>query len=124
MSFMPANFNVWAEIPVRNLDAAIAFYRAATGGTLSLMEMGGERVAAFATDGRGVSANLFEGEPGRAEAGPVIFLSAQGSIEEAASRAEAAGGRVLGAPVTIPPGRYVYVADPDGNRIGLFEAAA
>ncbi|WP_171060805.1 VOC family protein [Poseidonocella sp. HB161398] len=123
MSFMPKNFNVWAEIPVRDLDAAIAFYQAATGGALAMMEMGAERVAAFVTDGRGVSANLFVGEPGQAGSGPVIFLAAEGAIEAAAKRAEAAGGRVLGAPVAIPPGRYIYVADPDGNRIGLFEPA-
>ncbi len=124
MSFMPANFNVWAEIPVRNLDAAIAFYEAATGGKLSVMEMNGIREAAFVTDGRGVSANLFEGEPGSAETGPVVFLAAEGTVEQMAERAAGAGGRVLGEPVTIPPGRFIYVADPDGNRIGLFEPAA
>ncbi|WP_201742047.1 VOC family protein [Mangrovicoccus ximenensis] len=121
---MPADFNVWAGIPVRNLDAAIAFCRAAAGSTLAVTEMGGSRVAAFAAEGHGVPANLLAGEPGMAGTGTVIFLAADGSIGAAADRVETAGGRVLGAPVMVPPGRYTHVADPDGDRIGLFEVAA
>jgi len=125
MSFVPKNFAVWAEIPVRDLDAGIAFYTAVTGGEVMKTQMGPEPVAVFVTAERGqsVSANLFVGEPGPADSGPVVFLAVAGPVEAAAERAAAAGGRVLGDPVAIPPGRYVYVADPDGNRIGLFEPA-
>ncbi len=36
-----------------------------------------------------------------------------------------AGGTVLPMPpISIPPGRFVYAQDPDGNSIGLFEPAA
>ena len=35
-----------------------------------------------------------------------------------------AGGTVLPMPpVTIPPGRFVYATDLDGNSFGLFEPA-
>ena len=30
------------------------------------------------------------------------------------------GGKVVSEIVTIPPGRFAYCTDPDGNRIGLF----
>ncbi|SFD06497.1 VOC family protein [Tropicimonas isoalkanivorans] len=123
MTFTPANFNVWAEIPVRDLSAGMAFYAAATGGILDRKEMGGEATAFLRTaePGQGVSANLFVGEPGPADRGPVVFLVVEGTLEDAAARAEAAGGKILSDTVTIPPGRFVYAADPDGNRIGLFE---
>jgi predicted enzyme related to lactoylglutathione lyase len=31
------------------------------------------------------------------------------------------GGKVLSPVITIPPGRFAYATDPDGNSIGLFE---
>ena len=125
MSFTPDHFNVWAEIPVRDLDKGIAFYAAATGCVLDKVEMGGEAVAVFrvAERGAGVSANLFVGEPGPADCGPVVFLAAEGALEAAMKRTAEAGGRVLSEAVTIPPGRYFYAADPDGNRFGIFERA-
>ncbi|WP_116132428.1 VOC family protein [Tropicimonas sp. IMCC34043] len=125
MSFIPKNITLWAEIPVRDLDKGIAFYAAATGATIDKVDMGGEEVAVFRVADRaeGISANLFVGEPGQAETGPVIFLAIDGTIEDAMQRTEAAGGRVLSDIVTIPPGQYFYAADPDGNRIGLFKHA-
>ncbi|MCA8882051.1 MAG: VOC family protein [Rhodobacteraceae bacterium] len=125
MTFAPENFTVWAEIPVRDLDAGIAFYEAATGGKLEKMEMGGEPVALFLTGKReqSVSANLFVGEPGDAARGPTVFLAVDGRIEDAGARVAESGGRVTSEVIRISPGRYLYVADPDGNRIGLFEPA-
>ena len=126
MSFAPEHFTVWAEIPVRDLDAGIAFYAAVTGGQVVRMDMGGSPVGLFMTadSDKGVSANLFEGEPGPSDRGPVIYLVVDGGVRAAGERCVAAGGRVLGDPVTIPPGTYIYIADPDGNRVGLFEPAA
>lgn len=123
MTFTPRHFNVWAEIPVRDLDAGMSFYAAATGGTLDRVEMGGEDVAFFRVADReaGVSANLFVGEPGPSDHGLTVFLAVGGTIEDAMRRTRDAGGSVTSDVVTIPPGRFVYVADPDGNRVGLFE---
>ena len=125
MSFTPTNFTVWAEIPVRDLDRGMAFYVAATGGMLDRVEMGGDAVAVFRVADRtaGISANLFVGEPGPSDRRPVIYLDVEGRLEDAIARTAAAGGRILSEIVPIPAGRYVQVADPDGNRIGLFEAA-
>jgi hypothetical protein len=125
MSFTPRHFNVWAEIPVRDLDAGIAFYAAATGGALDKSEMGGDSVAVFRTADRenGVSANLVVGEPGPADRGQTVFLAIDGTVEDAILRTREAGGKVASDVVTIPPGRFIYIADPDGNRVGLFEPA-
>lgn len=39
------------------------------------------------------------------------------------ARCSKAGGEVIGAPITIPAGRFAYAKDLDGNSIGLFETA-
>jgi uncharacterized protein len=125
MTYTPKHFNVWAEIPVRDLEAGMAFYAAATGGALDRSDMGGQSVALFRTadPAQGVSANLFVGEPGPADRGQVVFLSIAGKVEDAMRRTADAGGQVTSEVMSIPPGRFVYIADPDGNRVGLFEPA-
>ncbi|WP_010139962.1 glyoxalase/bleomycin resistance protein/dioxygenase [Oceanicola sp. S124] len=56
-------------------------------------------------------------------AGNVIHLLVPDTVEAALSRAQKAGARAETDVIAIPPGRYAVVRDPDGNRIGLFEAA-
>ena len=48
-------------------------------------------------------------------------LAIPDSLEETSARVKSAGGKVLGEPVEIPAGRFVYCQDPDGNSLGLFE---
>ena len=46
-------------------------------------------------------------------------------LEAARDRVAEAGGKVvMPDPVDIPPGRFVYVEDSEGNSIGLFEPKA
>ncbi|MBR9765892.1 MAG: VOC family protein [Rhodobacteraceae bacterium] len=111
---------IWAEIPVTDLARGTAFYEAVFGWTLTQMQMGPDRVAAFGSGG--VGGNLVEG-PGGMGAGNVIHLLVPDTVEAALSRAQQAGARAETDVITIPPGRYAVVRDPDGNRIGLFEAA-
>lgn len=40
------------------------------------------------------------------------------------AKATALGGKVVVPPVTIPTGTFAWFADPDGNTIGLWKAAA
>ncbi|MEM1130249.1 MAG: VOC family protein [Pseudomonadota bacterium] len=123
MSFHPKTFAAWSEIPVRDLDAGIAFYEAVTGARLRRMETDREPIALFQAEisGRSVPANLRVGVPEGAPASPTVFLTVLDSVEAAAERAWNVGGRVLSPVVSVPPGRYCYIADPDGNRVGLFE---
>ena len=44
-------------------------------------------------------------------------------LENALARVPANGGAVDSPIIDIPQGRFAYTRDPDGNRIGLFEAA-
>ena len=52
----------------------------------------------------------------------VVPLSAA-DYKSALARVAEAGGTVISPAIEIPAGRFFYATDPDGNSIGLFEAA-
>jgi uncharacterized protein len=115
------NTVVWTEIPVTDLDRAMRFYEAILGVPLTRNEQGPNPIADFPYEGTGVAGHLYPGTPASNGAGPTVHLAVPGTVEEAAERCAAAGGTVLGPIITIPPGRFQYATDLDGNSIGLFE---
>ncbi len=121
MTFKPEHFTVWAEIPVTDLDRAIAFYNTVFDTDMQKDEGGPNPVAMFptATPG-GIAGHLYSGKPAPAGTGPTIHAAVPDSLEESMARVKAAGGKVLSEPVAIPAGRFAYCLDPDGNSISLF----
>jgi predicted enzyme related to lactoylglutathione lyase len=116
----------WFEIPAADLDRAEKFY-----GTVLGVEfvpgpgMGDARMAMFPSQG-GVGGALLEAEgwtPGTA--GSVIYLNCDGDLETPLSRVEAAGGKIL-VPITDigENGRYAFIMDSEGNRVGLHASPA
>ena len=67
--------------------------------------------------------HLYPGTPSEQGQGPTIHLALPDALEAGMDRTRAAGGTVLSDAITIPPGRFAYIQDPDGNSIGLFEPA-
>ena len=114
----------WTEIPVRDLEAGMAFYGAVTGNTLTKMEMGPNVTAILAGHDGAAGGHLYVGHPSEAGKGPTAHLTCAGAVEEAMERVKAAGGQVVSPVVDIPSGRFAYAIDPDGNSIGLFELKA
>ncbi len=115
---------VWVEIPVTDLDVARRFYEAVFGWKTTLETGGPNPMAAFPSSdpSKGVAGHLYPGTPA-SSGGPTVHLAVPGKLEEAVVRVWKAGGKVLDRPPeTIPPGRFAYALDPDGNSIGLFEA--
>lgn len=124
MPYTPANPVVWTEIPVRDLTAAQAFYETVTGLQMHRANMDGFEMVDFkADDQSGVAGHLYVGTPGQNGTGPTIHLAIPDKVEAALDRVLAAGGTVASPVITIPPGRFAKVIDPDGNSIGLFEPA-
>ncbi|QQA43474.1 VOC family protein [Pelagovum pacificum] len=112
----------WTEIPVIDMDRGCDFYAKVFGWTMTRDDSGPNPMAVF--DGRSagvVSGHIYPGTPGQ---GPTIHLTVPDTVETAADRCTASGGRVLGPVISIPAGRFQYATDPDGNSIGLFEMAA
>ncbi len=127
MTYLPQHAVVWTEIPVSDLDKAIDFYSRATGiGLNKITDMGPNPIAIFATedDKTGVAGHLYPGKPAQGGSGPTVHFVADGTLEEALERVTSAGGTEISPIITIPPGRFFYFQDPDGNSIAFFEAAA
>ncbi len=121
MSYLPQHALVWAELPVSDLDKAIAYYTETTGGTLRRDDSGPNPIAFFQTVDQGVALHLYPGQAAGDGRGPTLHLACDGTLEETLERVKKAGGDVISPIIEIPPGRFFYTKDPDGNSIGFFE---
>ncbi|WP_252947480.1 VOC family protein [Oceanicola sp. 502str15] len=119
---LPDDALVWCEIPVSDLDAAIAYYGAVLGHPLERNDEGPNPVAMLPVKSPmdGVAGHLYAGKPAGDGTGVTVHLHVP-VLEAALERAMEAGGRVLPGIIPIPSGRFAYTIDPDGNSIGLFE---
>ena len=123
MSFSPVNSVVWIEMPVRDLDKAVAFYSKVMGFDMVPEEHAPYPMVNFPSEMGGVAGHLYVGTPAKAGSGATTHFVIPDTVEEAAARCFEAGGSVKGDIITIPPGRFQCAQDPDGNAIGLFEPA-
>jgi len=133
MSFSPANSVLWTEIPVNDMDKAIAFYQAVFDYDLSVEARGRNPMALIPSDdapkngfGRlfpGKFGHLYPGKGAGEGQGPTLHMAVPGTVEDAIERCEQAGGKILSQIIPSPSGRFAYALDLDGNSIGLFEPA-
>ena len=102
MTNSPANPVVWCEIPLRDIDRGIAFYKSVFDFSLTRDDTGPNPIAMFKDDMSGVSGHLYPGEPSAAGNGPTIHLIVPDTLEAAADRCRKAGGTVKSDPVPLP----------------------
>ena len=121
MTFKPQHFVVWSEIPVTDMDRAIAFYNAVFTIELKKDETGPNPMAMFPTsDSNGIAANLYPGKPAGDGSGPTVHFTCPDTVEATLTRVKEAGGEVVSDIISIPAGRFAYCKDLDGNSIGVF----
>lgn len=111
---------VWTEIPVTDLEAAQRFYETVFGWSMIRQDDGPNPFVTFSS-GEGIHGHIYPGKPAAERQGPTLHLALADTVEDGAKRVVEAGGTVMGPVVEIPPGRFQYAQDPDGNSIGLFE---
>ena len=123
----PKNAAVWFEIPVTDMDKAKAFYGAVVQGELIEQNDGpnSNPMATFPVNDMktGVSGSIYPGNPPTSGSGNTVHLAAPGRLEDTMKRVADAGGQVVSPVIELPAGRFAYCLDPDGNSIGVFEAA-
>jgi predicted enzyme related to lactoylglutathione lyase len=117
-----SNCIVWVDIPVTNLDRAIAFYSAVIGTTVSKAGGPGFAFGLLPHASGDVGGCLYTPDDGNAPSlvGPLIYINAEGRLVEAVEAAAANGGQVLQPIHQIGPhGSRAIVLDTEGNRIAL-----
>lgn len=121
MSYLPENALVWAELPVSDLEKAIKYYSEVTGCAFERDDSGPNPIAVMKAQDKGVALHLYPGQPAKDGRGPTLHLSCAGTLEDTLLRVRDADGEVLSPIIDIPPGRFFYTKDPDGNSVGFFE---
>lgn len=110
----------WFEIPVRDMDRAVAFFNSVFQLELQPMETPDGPIMTFQVDGvpRGMLARGDHNQP--SESGPLVYFASPDDIDDCLKRVEAAGGQVHLPKTPIGPyGFIAYFRDTEGNRLAL-----
>ena len=110
----------WTDIPVTDLDRAIRFYSAVLGAEVRKQTAPGFEYGLLPHD-ENVSGCLVVMQDNRpSQTGPLIYLSTEGRLDEAAAAVRSHGGKVLVEKQSIGPhGFRVIIVDSEGNRMAL-----
>jgi uncharacterized protein len=111
----------WFEIPVRDLDRAVAFYEALLAVKLKREVFGGNPMALFPFAEQGVGGALLV-DPRRTPSaeGALVYLNAGDRLDQALASVPAARGEVVLPKTHIgDPGHIAIVRDTEGNLVGL-----
>ena len=122
-----SNCVVWIDIPVRDLDRAIAFYSAVLGRPVTKEGGPGFVFGLLSHTGSEVGGCLYspDSDNSPSKVGPLIYLNAEGRLAQAVLAVATQGGQVLQAVHPIGPhGFRTIVLDSEGNRIALHAPAA
>lgn len=118
------NPSAYFEIPVTDMDRAVAFYGALLGTDFERETVDGYEMALFPYDetGHGASGALARGDVYVPSLnGPIIYFSVA-DIDAALARARMLGAEILYDRKEVSPGTFVAeVRDSEGNRLALIE---
>ena len=125
MSKFETNAITWFEIPVNDIKRARGFYENLLSSQL-IPYPGGAPCFIFPTKDSGVAGCIVQRNDFKPAAdGTIIFLNADGQLNDAVDRAKTAGSKVL-VPRTEIPGGFGFFAcimDSEGNHVGLHSRA-
>lgn len=118
------NLVAWFEIPVTDMDRAIAFYRAVFGWDLEAMASGPRGTGLMALfpfpEHRAGGALIWHEGYEAGDRGTVIYLYAGKDLSGPLGRVEEAGGQILMGKTSVGEHGYTaWILDSEGNRIGL-----
>jgi hypothetical protein len=116
-----ANQIVWCDIPVMNLERAIQFYSALLGAEVKKQEFPGMSVGILPHNDGEVGGCLFASDTEKpSAAGVMVYLNANGRLDDAIASVVANGGKVLQPKHPIGPfGFRAIILDSEGNRVAL-----
>lgn len=111
----------WFEIPVVDLKRASEFYEFMLDTKLVQEQMNGMDFAIFPYDKTSVSGCLIKCDyltP--SDQGTLVYLNAQGMLDEALARAEERGAKILFPKTNIGENGFIaHISDCEGNKVAL-----
>ncbi len=116
-----ANQIVWCDIPVLDLDRAVKFYSTVLGQSVKKQEFPGMTIGILPHNDGEVGACLFTSDEEKpSEKGAMIYLNANGRLDDAIAAVASNGGKVVKPKHSIGPfGFRAVVIDSEGNRVAL-----
>lgn len=112
----------WFEIPANDFDRAKKFYETVLACQTTLQEMGPMKMAFFPADQQGVSGAICTGNGNKpSQEGTLVYLNADGIMDEALERVTKAGGKVVVPKqlITEEYGHMAVIIDTEGNKVAL-----
>jgi len=107
---------VYFEVGCRDRDASDAFYAALFDWDLERRE----HSSVIDTGGGGINGHI--ASLGHEPHTYTMFYVEVDDLDASLRRTEALGGRTIVGPTTAPDVTFAWIADPEGNVIGLIEA--
>ncbi|MBA2709545.1 MAG: VOC family protein [Tatlockia sp.] len=116
----------WIDIPVLDLDRAIAFYSAVIGEPVTKFSEHGFEFGLLPHTDDNVSGCLCVMEDRKpSQDGPLVYLNTEGRIDQAIAEVEKQGCKVIAAKQQIGPyGHRAIFLDTEGNAIALYSKEA
>ena len=111
---------VWVDVPVKDLNRAMKFYKAVLANDVSKVEMPGMEFAVLDhQDGNG-GCLVPGGDQISSTGGVLVYFNADGRIRAAAAEVETNGGKIVEPVHSIGPhGFRAILLDSEGNRVAL-----
>ncbi len=116
-----ANQIVWVDIPVRDLDRAVRFYSAVLGAPVKKEQFPEMTIGILPHHEGEIGGCLFKSEGEEpSNKGPLLYLNANGRLDQAIAAVEANGGKIVKPKHQIGPYGYrAVIQDSEGNRVAL-----
>jgi hypothetical protein len=116
-----ANQIVWCDIPVLDLERAIRFYSAVLGSQIKQEQLPGMTIGILPHNDGEVGACLVTSTDDKpSDQGLMIYLNANGRLDEAIAAVVPYGGKILKPRHAIGPyGSRAVILDSEGNRVAL-----
>ena len=110
----------WFEIPVLDVDRAVACYEMLLGAKIKREVFGGMPYGVFPHEPPGVSGALVQDPKRPVGGGTLVYLNADGQLDAILSRVSQAGATTLLPKTPIGKDGFIaIVVDTEGNRVGL-----
>lgn len=116
----------WVDIPVTDLDRAIAFYSAVLGTPVQKIDEHGFMFGLLPHSEDNVSGCLTIMDDRKpSQDGPLVYLNLEGRLDQAIDSALKSDGKLISAKMQIGPyGHRAIILDTEGNAIALYSKEA